>query len=54
MLKSCNVKKGLIKMSNGKKQYEQIQGYRKLKGQRRYAKRKLLQVRKWRTRKNDK
>lgn len=40
-------------MSNGKKQYEQIQGYRKLKGQRRHGKR-ILQVRKWRTRKNDK
>lgn len=41
-------------MSNGKKQYEQIQGYRKLKGQRRHGKRNILQVRKWRTRKNDK
>lgn len=41
-------------MSNGKKQYEQIQGYRKLKGQRKNGKRNLLQISKRPTRKNDK
>ena len=41
-------------MSNSKKQFEQIQGYIKLKGKRKNGKRNILQISKWPTRKNDK
>ena len=41
-------------MNNGKKQFEQIQGYIKLKGNRKNDKRNILQVSKRPTRKNDK
>ena len=41
-------------MSNGKKHYDQIQGYLKLKGNRHNDKRNILQIPKRPTRKNDK
>lgn len=43
-------------MSNGKKHFEQIQGFRKLrkKGKTKNGKRNILQIRKRATRKNDK
>ena len=41
-------------MSNSKKQFEQIQGYLKLKGKRNNDKRNILQISKRSTRKNDK
>ncbi len=41
-------------MSNGKKQFEQIQGYIKLKGKRNNGKRNILQISKRPTCKNDK
>lgn len=42
-------------MSNGKKHFEQIQGFKKIKkGTTKYDKRNVLQIRRWRTRKNDK
>lgn len=41
-------------MSNGKKQFEQIQGYIKLKGKINNGKRNILQISKRPTHKNDK
>ena len=41
-------------MSNGKKHFEQIQGYLKLKGNRKNDKRNILQIPKRSTCKNDK
>ena len=41
-------------MSNGKKQFDQMQGYIKLKGKRNNGKRNILQIPKRSTRKNDK
>ena len=41
-------------MSNSKKQFEQIQGYLKLKGNRKNDKRNILQISKRPARKNDK
>ena len=41
-------------MSNGKKQFEQMQGYIQLKGKRNNGKRNILQISKRPTRKNDK
>ena len=41
-------------MSNGKKQFEQLQGYIKLKGKINNGKRNILQISKRSTRKNDK
>ena len=41
-------------MSNGKKQFEQLQGYIKLKGKINNGKRNILQISKRPTRKNDK
>ena len=41
-------------MSNGKKQFEQLQGYIKLKGKRNNGKRNILQISKRSARKNDK
>ena len=42
-------------MSNGKKHFEQIQGFRKIRKEaKKNGKRNLLQVRKWKAHKNDK
>ena len=41
-------------MSNGKKHFDQIQGYLKLKGKRNNDKRNILQISKRSARKNDK
>lgn len=45
---------GQTTMSNGKKKYEQIQGFIKLKGRRKHGKRNFLQISKRPTHQNDK